>query len=246
MDGAWSRTASLIGEDGVKKLSSARVILFGVGGVGSYCAEALARAGVGTICLVDPDTVAVSNLNRQLVALHSTIGKNKAEVMRERILDINPSARVTAVRLFYLPENADEIELSHYDVVIDAVDTVSAKVELAVRAQAAGIPILSAMGTGNKLHPELLELADLSETEACPLARVMRRELRARGITHMRVVYSREIPIVPNTKDAKTDSLSAGKRRTPGSISFVPSCAGLLLASEAVNILLGPTKREKK
>ena len=234
MDGAWSRTASLIGEDGVEKLSSARVILFGVGGVGSYCAEALARAGIGTICLVDPDTVAVSNLNRQLVALHSTIGKNKAEVMRERILDINPSARVTAVRLFYLPENADEIKLSHYDVVIDAVDTVSAKVELAVRAQAAGIPILSAMGTGNKLHPELLELADLSETEACPLARVMRRELRARGITHMRVVYSKEIPIVPNTKDAKTDSLSAGNRRTPGSISFVPSCAGLLLDRKSV------------
>lgn len=239
MEESFIRTAYLIGDEAVKKLNSARVILFGVGGVGSYCAEALARAGIGTICLVDPDTVALSNLNRQLVALHSTIGKNKAEVMRERILDINPSADVTALPLFYLPENADKIDLSRYDAVIDAIDTVSAKIELAVRANAAGIPIISAMGTGNKLHPELLELADLSETEMCPLARVMRRELRARGILHMRVVYSKETPITPRAADTEKDDLSSeGKRTVPGSISFVPSCAGLLLASEIVQILL--------
>ena len=231
MEEAFIRTAYLIGAEAVEKLIRGRVILFGVGGVGSYCAEALARAGIGTICLVDPDKVTPSNLNRQLVALHSTIGKNKAEVMRERILDINPGADVTAISLFYLPENADKIDLSRYDVVIDAVDTVSAKIELAVRARAAGIPIISAMGTGNKLHPERLELADLSDTEMCPLARVMRRELRARGIHHMRVVYSKENPV-------SFRGAADAERRVPGSISFVPSCAGLLLASEAVQILL--------
>ena len=231
MEEAFIRTAYLIGAEAVEKLIRGRVILFGVGGVGSYCAEALARAGIGTICLVDPDKVTPSNLNRQLVALHSTIGKNKAEVMRERILDINPGADVTAISLFYLPENADKIDLSRYDVVIDAVDTVSAKIELAVRARAIGIPIISAMGTGNKLNPERLELADLSDTEMCPLARVMRRELRARGIHHMRVVYSKEDPV-------SFRGAADAERRVPGSISFVPSCAGLLLASEAVQILL--------
>lgn len=234
MEEAFIRTAYLIGTEAVEKLICGRVILFGVGGVGSYCAEALARAGVGTICLVDPDKVTPSNLNRQLVALHSTIGKNKAEVMRERILDINPGADVTAIPLFYLPENADKIDLSRYDVVIDAVDTVSAKIELAVRAKAAGIPIISAMGTGNKLNPERLELADLSDTEMCPLARVMRRELRARGIHHMRVVYSKEAPVSFRGEETAADA----ERHVPGSISFVPSCAGLLLASEAVQILL--------
>ena len=226
MDGAWSRTASLIGEDGVEKLSSARVILFGVGGVGSYCAEALARAGVETICLVDPDTVAVSNLNRQLVALHSTIGKNKAEVMRERILDINPEARVEAHNCFYLPETKDEFDFSSYSYVVDAVDTVTAKLSLAEQAQKAGTPIISSMGAGNKLNPFLFETADIYETSVCPLARVMRRELRKRGIEHLKVVYSKEVPLRPLEE---TDA--------PGSTAFVPSVAGLLIASEVIRDL---------
>lgn len=239
MEEQWIRTAFLIGDAAVEKLKRARVILFGIGGVGSYCAEALARAGIGAFCLVDPDTVSESNLNRQLIALHSTIGKNKAQVMKERIADINPAAEVTSLPLFYLPENADSIDLSRYDIVLDAVDTVSAKIELAVRAFAAGVPIISAMGAGNKLHPELLRASDLAETEACPLARVMRRELRARGILHMKVVYSGELPR-PMHPDYAGDvgRLPEGKRQVPGSISFVPSCAGLLLAAEAVRILL--------
>lgn len=235
MEERWLRTAYLIGDEAIRRLSLARVILFGVGGVGSYCAEALARAGVGTITLVDPDSVSESNINRQLIALSSTVGMNKAEVMRRRIADINPDAKVTALPLFYLPENADSVELSDYDLVIDAIDTVSAKIELAVRADAAKVPIIAAMGAGNKLHPELFEIADISKTEVCPLARVMRTELRKRGISHMTVVYSKEPPISPR---AATDSVDeTGKRQTPGSISFVPSTAGLLLASEAIRVL---------
>lgn len=231
------RTAYLLGNESVEKLRRARVILFGIGGVGSYCAEALARAGIGKLTLVDPDTVSESNINRQLIALRSTIGKNKAEVMKARIEDMSPLITVTALPLFYLPENADSLDLSAYDLIIDAVDTVSAKIELAVRANAAGIPILSSMGTGNKLQPELLEIADLSETEMCPLARVMRTELRRRGIDHLRVVYSKEQPLPPH-KDYDGTQLPDGKRQVPGSISFVPSSAGLLLASEAVKMLL--------
>lgn len=239
MEEQFIRTAFLIGDAAVERLRQSRVILFGVGGVGSYCAEALARAGIGTICLVDPDTVSKSNINRQLIALHSTVGRNKAEVMKERIADINPYANVTALPMFYLPENADSVDLSEYDAVIDAVDTVSAKIELAVRANASGVPIISAMGTGNKLHPEMLEISDLAKTEGCPLARVIRRELRARGILHMRVVYSKELPLTPHPDYAKSaERIPEGKRQVPGSISFVPSAAGLLLASEAVKIIL--------
>lgn len=242
MEEQFVRTAYLLGDDAVETIRRARVILFGVGGVGSFCAEALARVGVGTLCLVDPDVVSESNINRQLVALHSTVGKNKAEVMRARALDINPSAKVTALPMFYLPENADEVDLSAYDLVIDAIDTVSAKIELAVRANATGVPIISAMGAGNKLHPELLEATDLAKTDMCPLARVMRRELRARGITHMRVVYSKETPIPMHPDYMECTEKSGGKRQVPGSISFVPSAAGLMLAAEAVKILLGKQK----
>ncbi len=242
MEEQFLRTAYVIGDEAIEKLKRSKVILFGVGGVGSFCAEALARAGVGTLTLVDPDTVAVSNLNRQLVALRSTVGKNKAEVMKDRIMDINLDADVKALDLFYLPENADAIDLSEYDIILDAIDTVSAKLELAVRANRLGIPMISAMGTGNKLHPEKLEITDISKTQMCPLARVMRRELKARGIDHLTVVYSTETPIPRHTDHADAPDMRAGAKRTPGSVSFVPSAAGLLMASEAVRVLLASEK----
>ena len=231
------RSAFVLGDEAILRLRGKRVILFGVGGVGSFCAEALARIGIGTITLVDPDDVSVSNINRQLIALHSTVGRNKAEVMKERIADINPDAKVTALPLFYLPENADSIDLSAYDIVIDAIDTVSAKIELAVRANALGIPMICAMGTGNKMQPDKLVVTDIAKTTTCPLARVMRRELKARGILHLPVVYSTETPI-PRHSDYADYVDPSGRRGTPGSLSFVPSAAGLLLASEAVRILL--------
>ncbi|MBQ9748944.1 MAG: tRNA threonylcarbamoyladenosine dehydratase [Clostridia bacterium] len=235
------RTAYVIGNDAVERLRNARVILFGVGGVGSYCAEALARAGVGTLTLVDADDVSVSNINRQLLALHSTVGRKKTEVMKERIADINPEASVTALSVFYLPENADAIDLSGYDIILDAIDTVSAKIELAVRAKRLGIPMISAMGTGNKLHPELLEATDISKTQMCPLARVMRRELKARGVDHLRVVYSTEVPIPRHVDYAGEPDMQPGAKRIPGSVSFVPSAAGLLMASEAIRLLTEPS-----
>ncbi len=238
MEEQFLRTAYVIGNEACETLKNARVILFGVGGVGSFCAEALARAGVGTLTLVDPDTVAISNLNRQLVALRSTIGQNKAEVMKARIADINRDAKVTAIDMFYLPENADEIDLSEYDIILDAIDTVSAKLELAVRAKSLGIPMISAMGTGNKLHPEKLVITDIAKTQMCPLARVMRRELKARGIEHLTVVYSTEPPIPRHFDHADAPDMQAGAKRTPGSVSFVPSAAGLLMASEAVRMLI--------
>ena len=238
MEERFLRTAYVIGDDAVEKLKQAKVILFGVGGVGSFCAEALARVGVGTLTLVDPDDVSTSNINRQLIALHSTVGKNKAEVMKARIADINPEANVSAIPMFYLPENADEIDLSEYDIILDAIDTVSAKIELAVRADKLGIPMISAMGTGNKLHPEKLEATDISKTQMCPLARVMRRELKARGIEHLRVVYSTETPVPRHVDYINEEDMKPGAKRIPGSVSFVPSAAGLLMASEAVGILL--------
>ena len=180
----------LLGDGPQERLFHASVALFGVGGVGGFCAEALARAGIGALDLYDDDTVSESNLNRQLIALHSTLGRPKAEVMAERVRDINPACRVRALRMFYLPENAGEVDLSRYDYVVDAVDTVSAKLELAVRCQALGVPLISAMGSGNKLDPSAFSVSDLSKTEGCPLARVMRKELRKRGIHHLKVVWS--------------------------------------------------------
>lgn len=223
----FSRTAALYGDDAVEKLQSSRVLIFGVGGVGSYIAESLARAGVGHICIVDPDEIAESNLNRQIEALHSTLGRSKAEVMAERMKDINPDMTVETKKLFYLPENADEIDFCGFDFIADAVDTVTAKIEIITRAEKLGIPIISCMGTGNKMHPELLEITDIYKTETCPLARVMRRELRARGIKQLRVVYSGEEPV-------KNDN----GLRVPSSSPFVPNSAGLLAASEIVRVLL--------
>ena len=233
MEERFSRTALMIGEEALEKLRSSRVAIFGVGGVGSFAAEAIARMGVGSITLVDNDTVAPSNLNRQLIALHSTIGRNKVDVAKERILDINPDANVDARAMFYLPENADEIDIASFDCIVDAIDTVSAKIEIIVRADRAGVPVVSSMGTGNKLHPEMLELTDISKTSVCPLARVMRRELKSRGINHLPVVYSKEEPV----KLFEDVFLPNGKK-TVGSISFVPSSAGLLIASKVLELLI--------
>ncbi len=226
-----SRTEMLLGEDAIARLSRAHVAVFGVGGVGGYVCEALARAGVGALDLFDRDVVSRSNINRQIIALHSTVGRPKVEVMRERIADIAPDCRVTAHEVFYLPENADDYPLDGYDYVVDAIDTVTAKLELVLRAKAAGVPIISAMGAGNKLDPTRFAVTDLSKTEGCPLARVMRRELRARGITHLKVVYSTEPPKKPIAPDPASPS-------SPGSLPYVPGVAGLILAGEVVKGLI--------
>lgn len=236
----------LLGDGPQERLFHASVALFGVGGVGGFCAEALARAGIGALDLYDDDTVSESNLNRQLIALHSTLGRPKAEVMAERVRDINPACRVRALRMFYLPKNAGEVDLSRYDYVVDAVDTVSAKLELAVRCQALGVPLISAMGSGNKLDPSAFSVSDLSKTEGCPLARVMRKELRKRGIHHLKVVWSREEPRAPLAPPeaelppgGDTRPASSPRRAVPGSVSFVPGAAGLVLAGAVIRDLAG-------
>ena len=221
MQEEFERTALLLGEDAIPSLQNSTVAVFGLGGVGSYVCEALARAGVGSLVLVDNDTVSKSNINRQLYALHSTVGRLKTEVAKERILDIQPGCSVKTYPLFFLPETADQIDFSCFDYVVDAIDTVSGKLCIIKKACSMGIPVISCMGTGNKLHPELLEIAELSETSVCPLARVMRRECKALQLKHIKVVYSKEPP------------LSSGSG-VPGSVSFVPSAAGLLLASEVI------------
>lgn len=243
------RTRLLLGEEGIARLNAAHVLLFGLGGVGSYAAEALARAGVGALTLVDDDLVSESNLNRQLIALRSTVGRPKAEVAAARIADINPACRVTPVRLFYGPQTANSLPFAGpdgplYDYVVDAVDTVSAKLEILQRAAAEGIPAISCMGTGGKLHPELLQLTTLEKTEGCPLARVMRRECRKRGLKKVRVVYSAEpalpgaAPFEPAEPGAPARP-GAPKRTVPGSVSFVPGAAGLILAGAVVRALAG-------
>ncbi len=225
------RTQALFGADAMEKLNNSKVIVFGVGGVGGFTVEALARSGVGRIDVVDPDCVAKSNLNRQIIALESTVGKSKVQVIKDRILQINPQAQVNCFEVFYLPENADCIDLSEYDYIIDAIDTVPAKVELCVRANMLSIPIISSMGFGNKLNPTQVEVADLAKTSVCPLARTMRRLLREKGITHLKTVYSKEIPTV-----SACPMDSAGKP-TVASVAFVPSVAGLVIASEVIKDL---------
>lgn len=227
---SMERTAYLIGADGVNRLAGKHVALFGVGGVGGYVAEALGRAGVGKITLIDKDTVSESNINRQIIATYATIGQAKTEVMAVRLRSINPDIHVECRDCFFLPDTADTFDFTAYDYVVDAVDTVTAKLELVKRANAAGVPIISCMGTGNKLDPSRFEIADISKTSVCPLAKVMRRELRQRGITHLKVLYSKEEPI-------KTEGTVV-----PGSISFVPPVAGLMIAGEVIKDLL----REEK
>lgn len=231
----FSRAELLLGEEALEKLRSARVALFGIGGVGSFAAEALARGGVGHITLVDGDTVSITNINRQLIALHSTVGKEKTAVMAERIVDISPETEVETYPVVYGAENRDLLDFSTYDYVIDAIDTVTSKLILIEEAKKAGVPVISCMGTGNKFHPERFEVTDISKTSVCPLAKVMRKELKVRGIKNVKVVYSKEEPQKP------AESKETGKRQMPGSLSFVPPVAGLLLAGEVIRHIAGIT-----
>lgn len=246
----FSRTQLLLGKTAMEHLAGRCVAVFGVGGVGSFAAEAIARCGVGRLILVDDDTVCLTNLNRQIIALHSTIGRPKVEVMRERVLDINPRCEVTAIQKFFSAETAGEFDLASCDYVVDAIDTVSAKIALIEYAQKLGVPIISSMGAGNKLDPTRLEVADIYETSVCPLARVMRRELRKRGIPALKVVYSREEARKPLTDEAASCRENcvcppgaarncAVRRQVPGSVSFVPSVAGLIIAAEVIKDLAG-------
>ena len=234
MEDQFSRTRMLLGDEGMERLMRARVAVFGIGGVGGYTAEALARSGVGALDLIDRDTVSISNLNRQIIALHSTVGRYKTEVMRERILDICPEVKVEVYNCFFLPENAGQFDFSRYSYVVDAVDTVTAKLEIISRAQAAGVAVISAMGAGNKLDPSLFRVADIYRTEMCPLAKVMRRELKKRQVKKLKVVYSLEQPRTPVQSTAD----EPGRRAAPGSAAFVPSVAGLMLAGEGIRDLV--------
>lgn len=248
MEDWQSRTRLLLGNEGLEKLRAATVAVFGIGGVGGYAVEALARSGVGKLTLVDSDRVALSNLNRQLIATLQTVGQYKVDAMRERLLQINPALQIEARKCFYLPETADEFDFTQYDYIIDAVDTLTAKLAIVQRAQTCGVRVISCMGAGNKLDPTRLKVADIYETSVCPLARVMRRECRKRGIRRLKVVYSTEDAIAPAEaasdavpgKDASGVRPSAPRRATPGSIAFVPAVAGMLLASEVVHDLLSP------
>ena len=245
---SFARTELLIGAEGIAALAAAKVAVIGIGGVGSYAAEALARAGIGHLLLVDDDAVCLTNVNRQIIALRSTVGRPKVEVMAERICDINPDAKVEAVQAYFGPDSAEHLVGPGLSYVVDAIDTVSAKLELVMRCKALGIPIVSAMGTGNKLDPTRLELADIAETSVCPLARVMRKELRKRGVDSLKVIYSREVPIKIDESAnpcrqhcicPKKDRTCVGRRSVPGSTSFVPPAAGLIAASVVVRGLLG-------
>lgn len=232
----FSRTELLLGKEGVKRLQDCRVAVFGVGGVGGYAVEALARSGIGTIDIIDNDDISVTNINRQIIATHSTVGRNKVDVMAERIKDINPQCIVNAHRVFYLPETAGRFDFREYDYVVDAIDTVAGKLQIIEAAKEADVPVISAMGAGNKLDPSAFKVADISRTSVCPLAKVMRRELRKRGISHVKVVYSEEEPIRPEYDDT-AEIKGAGGRPAPGSIAFVPSAAGLVLAGEVIKDL---------
>ena len=234
MSEIFKRTELLLGENAVKKLNDCRVAVFGIGGVGGYTAEALARSGVGKLDLIDNDTVSESNINRQIIALHSTVGRAKVDVMKERILDINPDAEVRAYNTFFMPETEGEFDFTLYDYVVDAIDTVTGKIALAVKADKAGTPIISSMGAGNKLDPTAFEVADIYKTSVCPLARVMRRELKQRGIKKLKVVYSKEAPLSPVSADENEQH----RKQTPGSTAFVPSVAGLIIAGEVIKDLI--------
>lgn len=231
MANEFSRTELIFGKEALAQLKQARVAVFGIGGVGGHTAEALARSGIGAIDLIDKDTVDITNINRQVVALHSTIGRSKVEVMKERILDINPKCLVEAHKCFYLPETKDDFDFCIYDYVVDAVDTVTAKIQLVLEAEKCGTSIISCMGAGNKLEPTAFEVADLYETSVCPLAKVMRRELKRRGVRKLKVVYSKE--------EVVRQPVTDGEERVPGSNAFVPSVAGLILASEVIRDLAG-------
>ena len=227
----FSRTELLLGADGMEKLKRARVAVFGIGGVGGYAVEALARAGIGALDLIDNDVISLTNINRQIIALHSTVGLPKTDVMAARVRDINPECEVRTYQTFYGPDTAEEFDFAQYDYIIDAIDTVTGKLALAVNAQKANTPIISSMGTGNKLDPTAFTVTDIYKTSFCPLARIMRKELRKRGIERLKVVYSEEEALTP---EGVTEELPQGRRSIPGSVSFVPSAAGLILAGEVI------------
>jgi tRNA A37 threonylcarbamoyladenosine dehydratase len=228
----------LLGGEALERLHNSRVAVFGLGGVGGHVVEALARSGIGALDLIDNDTVALSNLNRQIIATENTLGELKTEAAKARVLSVNPNCRVTLHNCFFLPENADTFDFSAFDYVVDAIDTVSGKLAIIEKALAAGVPVISSMGTGNKLNPAMLTVSDISETSYDPLARVMRRELKKRGITSLKVVWSREKALTPAAPPGEADKPSGSRRSTPGSTPFVPGCAGLILASEVVRDLL--------
>ena len=225
----YSRTELLLGKEAMGKLWQSRVIVFGVGGVGGYVVEALARSGVGSIDIVDDDKVCVTNINRQIIATRKTVGKYKVDVAEERILDINPDIKVQKYKTFYTPETANQFDFKNYDYVVDAIDTITGKIELVMQAQSANVPIISSMGAGNKLDPTKFEVADIYKTSVCPLAKVMRRELKKRGVNHLKVVYSKEEAITPIESQEQTN-----KRQVPGSNAFVPSVVGLIIAGEVI------------
>ena len=241
MEEQFSRTAMLLGEESVARLEKARVAVFGLGGVGGYVVEALARAGIGQLELIDKDTVSLSNLNRQILATHETLGMEKTQAARLRVEAINPRCRVRTYSMFYLPDTAEQFDLRQYDYIVDAVDTVTAKLTLVQRATEAGTPIISCMGTGNKLDASAFQVADISKTTGCPLARIMRKELGKRGIRHLKVVYSQEEARKPTGWEE--EAAAEGKRQIPGSLPFVPGAAGLILAGEVIkDIAMGGQK----
>lgn len=234
----YSRTALLLGTEGMEKLKKAKVAVFGLGGVGGYVVEALARCGIGALELIDHDTISVTNLNRQILASRSTIGRSKAETAKARVLDIDPDIQVTARQTFFGPDTAHEFDFSQYSYVVDAIDTVTGKLALVAAAQAAGVPIISCMGTGNKLDPTKFQITDIAKTSVCPLARIMRKECAKRGIRHLKVLFSTEDPISPAPDATIAEELPEGRRSLPGSVSFVPSVAGLMIAGEVIKDLI--------
>lgn len=238
MEHSFSRTEILIGSENLQKLKESKIAIFGIGGVGSFTAEALARTGVGNLVLIDGDVICLSNLNRQIHANHKTLGQAKVLAMQERILDINPEAQVETYQMFYTAQNAEDLITEDYDYVVDAIDMVSAKIDLIARCTKREIKIISSMGAGNKLDPTKFQVTDLFKTSVCPLARVMRKELKARGVKNLKVIYSQEPPIKPLTLGQDENCSLIIKRQTPGSMSFVPSVAGLIIAAEVVRELI--------
>lgn len=238
MANQFSRTSRLFGIDGIKILQASHVAVFGLGGVGGYVVEALTRAGVGALDLIDNDTVSLTNLNRQIYALHSTLDAYKTEVAKQRCLDINPNVKIRIFTTFYLPETAEQFDFSQYDYIVDAIDTISGKISLVEQAEKYHIPVISAMGAGNKLDPTAFEIADIYQTEVCPLAKVMRRELKKRGVLSLKVVYSKEKPQITEEGEEEAEEKGNTKRLAPGSVSFVPSVVGLIMAGEVVKDLI--------
>ncbi|MCI9617090.1 MAG: tRNA threonylcarbamoyladenosine dehydratase [Eubacterium sp.] len=236
MENRFSRTEILIGKEKMEKLKNARVAVFGVGGVGGYVVEALARSGVGTLDLIDDDKVSLTNINRQIIATTGTVGKYKVDVAKDRVLDINPEATVNIYKTFYLPETAEQFDFSQYDYVVDAIDTVTGKLQLVEQAEKSGTAIISSMGAGNKMNPAAFEVEDIFKTSVCPLAKVMRRELKKRGIQKLKVVYSKEKALIP--QEIAEENEKHGKRQTPGSNAFVPSVAGLIIAGEVIKDII--------